>query len=88
MRENCKLCKNGKCTNWRKEKDCVPLTLSYFDEKLDVCEIEEVCEKSSIFGNSFFFLTDDDIEKLKSGKVLFEVDEYGTFIGYKKGCAE
>lgn len=85
MRENCTLCKNGKCHKWSRVKKCVPTTISVFDEQLDICEVEQVCEKSSIFGNSYFFITDEDIELLKSGKVLFEVDEYGTFIAYKKG---
>ena len=85
MRENCTLCENGKCQKWRKNGKCVPTTLSAFDKRLEICEVEEVCEKSSIFGNSCFFITDEDIELLKSGKVLFDIDEYGTFIAYKKG---
>jgi hypothetical protein len=85
MRENCKLCKNGKCQKWVRERKCETLTTSYFDERFKVCEMEKVCEEASIYGNTFFFLTDEDIEKLKSGKVLFDIDEYGVFIAYKEG---
>jgi hypothetical protein len=88
MRDNCEFFENGKCKKWCRKENCTPLTVACFDDKLDVCEMEEVCENASIFGNSLFFLTDEDIEKLKSGKVLFDRDEYGTFIAYKKGGAE
>ena len=85
---NCKHFKRGSCQKWDKETNCIPTTISKFDERLRVCEIDEVCEKSSIFGNTLFLLTDDDIEALKSGKVLFDIDEYGTFIAYEKGGEE
>ena len=84
MRKNCELCKNGKCRKWQKERVCTPTTISEFYERLRVCDIDEVCEKSSIFGNALFVLDDDDIEALKGGKVLFDIDEYRTFIAYKK----
>lgn len=84
MRDKCKNYKNKKCLKWCKKIECSPTTISEFDEKLRMCEIDEVCEKSSIFGNSLFLLTDDDIDALKNGKVLFDVEEYGIFIAYKK----
>lgn len=65
-------------------KKCIPSDINWCDEKLKVCESNQMCRKSSIFGNFYFQLTDDDIEKLKQGKILFTVDEYGIFIGYKK----
>lgn len=88
MRKKCSLLKNEKCHKWSKEISCTPTKISDFCERLEVCNICEVCEKSSIFGNSLFILTDDDIEALKSGKVLFNIAEYGTFIAYKKGGEE
>ena len=47
--------------------------------------MNQMCCESSLHGNYYFYVTDEDIEALKNGKVLFYVDEYGMFIGYKKG---
>ena len=71
--ENGMLCKN-KCSN-----------PSWFDDELKVCEVDEVCRKNSIFGNDYFAITEEDIELLRQGKVLYSVDEYGTFIMLKRG---
>lgn len=43
-----------------------------------------MCRKSSIWGNEFIGLTDDDIERLKNGEVIHIAGEYGTFIGFVK----
>ena len=59
-------------------------------KKMTICHIDRMCELSSIFGNAYVAVTDNDIEKLKSGEALhFECAEYGIFLGYvveeKKG---
>lgn len=84
MREvnECSLYKDGHCTKWRKNGKCRPSTEDWLDERLDVCDINAMCEKSSIFGNEYYYVTDEDIEALKSGKVLYKRSEYGIFIGY------
>ena len=37
-------------------------------------------KKQSLFGNSYFILTKEDVKALKRGRVLYDIDEYGTFI--------
>ena len=83
-RVDCRLYKNGMCNKWIKECKCRPTSIEEFDEVLSTCEIGETCERASIFGNCFYRLTDEDIDALKAGKVLFSVDEYGFFIAYQK----
>lgn len=74
------------CAKWgNKKMKCKPFTIDDFDEnKLDQCEIDQVCRKCSIFGNDLIVITDEDIEALKNGKVLYKVGEYGLFLAYKK----
>ena len=45
----------------------------------------DVCPQQSVFDNSFFVITDNDIEALKTGKVLFVREEYGVFLKYESG---
>lgn len=82
QRPECSCYECGKCVKYLKAQECTPTTIDRFDERLDLCEINEVCECGSIYGNSYFAITDEDIESLKAGKVLYMVDEYGTFIAY------
>ena len=83
MKEFCDLRKdNGVCTKVRGNKKCKNCYSdeSWFDYRFDICEIDEVCRKDSIFGNAYFKITKKQLEALKAGKVLYWVDEYGTFI--------
>lgn len=52
---------------------------------MEIIEPDEICRKSSLFGNYYLSITEKELEALKSGKVLFTIDEYGVFIGLKKG---
>lgn len=52
----------------------------WFDEELEIIDMEEVYDKQSIFGNAFFRITDEQLDALKHGKVLYERGEYGIFI--------
>lgn len=76
--------KMDRCAKWGdKRMKCTPCTVDDFESnKLLECKMEEVCRKCSIFGNDYILLTDKDIEVLKSGKVLYLMDEYGTFLAY------
>lgn len=58
---------------------------SWFDETLKPIDLLDVCLNQSIFGNSFFTISDEDIQALKSGKVLFVRGEYGLFLKYEEG---
>lgn len=53
---------------------------NWFTDELQVCDVDEVCRRSSIFGNSYFKITREQLKLLEQGKVLFEIEEYGTFI--------
>ncbi len=78
----CDLYCYGKCAKYDKRETCKKhrSDASWFTDKLERCQIGEVCRQCSIFGNAFFKLTMDDIEALKRGEILFDLDEYGTFI--------
>lgn len=82
--ENCDLRKNGKCKKFDGREACKESSLKWFTDALKVCEIDEVCRRSSIFGNSFFTITKEQLEALKEGKVLYDIDEYGTFIALEE----
>lgn len=81
-RADCILYKNGMCNKWRKKYKCRPISIE--SEVFSTCEIGETCERASDYGNYLYRITDEDIDALKAGKVLFSVDEYGVFIAYQK----
>lgn len=81
--EDCEFYKDGGCVKFRNRRKCKPATMEWFDEEFAVIEMSAVCRNSSIFGNSYFVITDEEIEALKNGKVLFMLDEYGTVIAYR-----
>ena len=73
------------CSKWSSPyTKCKPSTLEWCDTQFQHCDMNQMCCESSVYGNYYFYVTDEDIEALKNGKVLFYVDEYGMFIGYKK----
>ncbi len=43
-------------------------------------DAETVCASGSLWGNFHFAITDQQIEDLKAGKVLYFLEEYGIFI--------
>ena len=59
--------------------DC-QISVKDFDPFLEVCDVEEVCQKTSIWGNDLILINKEQLELLKAGRVLYTVDEYGTFI--------
>ena len=71
-----------KWAEWDGRNKCRPSTESWFDlpDKLEVIEVDEMCRRSSTFGNAFFKITKEQLKALEDGKVLFNLDEYGTFI--------
>ena len=81
MNENCSLCtKNGLCKKWDARHECKPSNEKWFSDKLNACDLDEVCLRSSIFGNRYFEITMEDIQDLIEGKVLYYVGEYGYFL--------
>lgn len=88
----CDLYKDGHCTKYRANGAANPSSKEWFTENvssgchLDASDafipVNRVCRHSSIFGNYYFGITDEDIERLKNGEVMALVNEYGIFIGY------
>lgn len=81
--KECKYYKDGKCEKYGDKRKCSPSDASWFSDDFDELEhidINEVCEQQSIFGNSFFNLSGEELEALANGKVLHANGEYGTFI--------
>lgn len=80
--KDCDLCSIGKCKKWDGRNKCRPSDITWFDnpDELQIIEMDEMCRKSSIFGNAFFKITVEELQALIHGKVLFNLDEYGTFI--------
>lgn len=86
----CEYNKDGKCLRWN--MPCNSL-YSLFTSRANngnfvynffqTCSAEDICRVGSTYGNDFVYITDKDIEDLKSGKVLFGGDEYGLFLKYK-----
>lgn len=71
---------NGMCTKFGGSRICkAPLAIAFNDAVCDI-EPDEVCKNSSIYGNRYIRLTMENIQHLLEGKVLFRLDEYGTFI--------
>lgn len=85
----CPYLDNGNCTKYRHRTPCDQLngvTLEGF--RLGRCDADEVCRNYSPWGNYCYIITDDDIEALKTGCVLYNVDEYGTFLIYQPSRKE
>lgn len=70
--------KNGTCDGCRARG---PYTLDKLTDKLEIIDPEDMCFKQSAFGSNWFYITEEQIQALRNGKVLYTLDEYGTFIG-------
>ena len=84
MEKKCDLMDSiGRCKKFgsplRKCENCMAKE-SWFMDTFKTCDMENVCRRTSIFGNSYYEITEEDIEALRQGKVLYDIDEYGTFI--------
>lgn len=53
-----------------------------FVDELKETEPKDICKNSSLFGNFYFGITKEQLERLKNGAVLYCTDEYGMFIKY------
>lgn len=52
-----------------------------FSDKLYAIDMKDIDGQASQYGNVFYTITRDQLEKLKAGKVLTgEGEEYGVFI--------
>lgn len=76
----------GRCTKYYSNSICENSISSRkdFREEFSVCDIDETCQKESIYGNRYFKIGKEELAALISGKVLYYVDEYGMFIVLKE----
>ena len=85
MKKNCEGCQfyeRGKCQKFIKDGRCNPSSAADLEKGFAVCDVTRMCENGSEYGNRYCGITDEDIEKLKNGDILYFVDEYGYFLGY------
>lgn len=79
----------GRCTKYDYPRECKPSTIDWCDEEVEMIEAYKMCMCRSIFGNTYSFITEDQIEDLKAGKVVYINDgEYCHFIACKSPSTE
>lgn len=79
----CPLAPQTEKTFWCKEKGgvCDGNGFKVEADTLGAIDKCEVCQKSSVFGNYYIVLIDEDIQTLKSGEVLAVLgQEYNIFV--------
>ena len=75
---------DGMCDKCGSRSACILPKTEWFIEDVDTFEFDEVCQHSSIFGNTYSLITKEDLDSLQNGKVLYIDDgEYGHFIMLK-----
>ena len=87
VQRKCEYNKDGKCLRWGRLCNSLPVSRvsdnNFVYNYFRTCSVEDICRVGSTYGNDFVYITDKDIEALKSGEVLFGGDEYGLFLKYK-----
>ena len=81
--QGCRFFENEHCKKWRKNGKCDISSRKWFDEEFEFTVANRMCESSSIFGNYYIGVSQEDIDRLKSGEVIHIGGEYGIYIGYK-----
>lgn len=78
---------DGSCAKHGNRRDipCKPSSIEYFRDTVEMMDVKEMCIFSSPWGNSFNFITEEQIEELRHGKVVYVNDgEYCHFIALKR----
>ena len=77
--------KDGHCTKRRINGICRSSNLSWCEDPAKTIDIDRMCEYSSIFGNEYVYITEEQFQALSEGKALYIPvnDEYGCFIALK-----
>lgn len=91
--ENCDLRKGDRCTKYGKNyRDdyplCRPSSILDCEDQAKVIEPNEMCRKGSIFGNEYYYITEEQLKQLKNGKVIMcniNGGEYMCFVALKRG---
>ena len=84
---SCDLYKDGHCTKFRKNGKCEPSTSEWlirdeYDTPMEYIPTDKMCRYGSIFGNDYIGLSQNDIDRIKNGEVIYISGEYGIFIGF------
>ena len=77
---------DGSCAKYGARRDipCKPSCFDWFRDTVEMIDVDEMCMLSSPWGNSCNFITEEQIEELKQGKVVYINDgEYCHFIAFK-----
>lgn len=53
------------------------------DDELKIIDASEVNEKQVSWGNYYYTIIEEQLEALRKGKILYDLDEYGIFIRLK-----
>ena len=57
----------------------------YCNDAVLMIDVEQMCDHSSIFGNTYSFITNSQLEELRSGKAIYINDcEYSHFVILKE----
>lgn len=83
MNPGCEFYKNGRCKKYPHVCKCTPGSREWLDMPMEVIEPEQICSKRSIFGNYYLGITEEQLDAIRKGLVLFKLDEYGMFVGLK-----
>lgn len=86
-KKECVFWNNEECEKYSgfgKRTECKKFDIRDFDRGLYDIDMIEVCKESSIYGNRYFSITEENIEALRAGKVLCSIDEYGMFIALRQ----
>ena len=88
MENNCQECQykteDGKCKAYNL-CECKPSTIDWCNEPVKMIPVDCICKYASYWGNSYYFITEEQLEELKNGKVIYVYDgEYSNFIAVKK----
>lgn len=76
---------NGRCDKFSKSVPCTPSTIDTCDEPVSMVTVEQMCRFSSVFGNTFNFITKAQLNELQEGKAIYINDgEYCHFIVLKE----
>ena len=90
--EQCKYKRDdGSCGKYGKRNDipCRPSSIDRFKDTVEMINVEEVCMLSSPWGNTYDFITEEQIGELKQGKIIYVDDgEYCHFIALKRDSGE
>ena len=76
----------GLCKKWGSPgRPCKPSTIEWCDDPVCIIDEDRMCRDSSIYGNTYSYITLEQIDDLMDGKVaMIDDGEYKHFICLKR----